>query len=89
MRAKKPPHCPYFLAAWSHQAADSFQVGISGRPITKAIEEASKKALRVPGLTKPITLHSLRHAFTVDLLERTVLINPGQFGTKRKRWRKE
>lgn len=47
-----------------------FPGGYAGRPITKdAVEDACKKALRVSGLGKPVTPHSLRHAFAVHLLE--------------------
>jgi len=39
-------------------------------PITKdAIEAACQKAHRLSGLSKPVTPHSLRHAFAVHLLE--------------------
>jgi len=42
----------------------------SGRPITKdAVEQACAKAHGLSGLTKPVTPHSLRHAFAVHLLE--------------------
>lgn len=41
-----------------------------GQPIsTEAVEDACKKALRFSGLSKPVTPHSLRHAFAVHLLE--------------------
>jgi len=40
------------------------------RPITKdAVEAACQKAHRLSGLSKPVTPHSLRHAFAVHLLE--------------------
>ena len=40
------------------------------RPITKdAVEAACRKANRLSGLSKPVTPHSLRHAFAVHLLE--------------------
>jgi integrase/recombinase XerD len=39
-------------------------------PITKdAVEAACQKAHRLSGLSKPVTPHSLRHAFAVHLLE--------------------
>jgi integrase/recombinase XerD len=41
-----------------------------GQPITReAVEDACQKAHRVSGLSKPVTPHSLRHAFAVHLLE--------------------
>lgn len=47
-----------------------FPGGYAGRPITKdAVEDACKKAHRISGLSKPVTPHSLRHAFAVHLLE--------------------
>ena len=41
-----------------------------GQPISReAVETACQKALRVSDLAKPVTPHSLRHAFAVHLLE--------------------
>ncbi len=41
-----------------------------GQPITRdAVGQACEKAHRLSGLSKPVTPHSLRHAFAVHLLE--------------------
>jgi integrase/recombinase XerD len=41
-----------------------------GEPITRdAVGQACEKARRLSGLSKPVTPHSLRHAFAVHLLE--------------------
>ena len=41
-----------------------------GQPISReAVENACQKAHHASGLTKPVTPHSLRHAFAVHLLE--------------------
>lgn len=47
-----------------------FPGDLPGQPITRgAVELACQKALRASRMTKPITPHSLRHAFAAHLLE--------------------
>jgi site-specific recombinase XerD len=47
-----------------------FEGDVSGQPITRgAVEQACQKARRISGIRKPISPHSMRHAFAVHLLE--------------------
>lgn len=47
-----------------------FDGDVPGQPIsTSAVELACQKARRLSGIGKPITPHSMRHAFAVHLLE--------------------
>ena len=43
---------------------------VPGQPITRnAVELACQKARRISGIGKPVSPHSMRHAFAVHLLE--------------------
>ena len=53
-----------------HPKSWMFPGSHTDQPITKdAVEAACQKAHRLSGLSKPVTPHSLRHAFAVHLLE--------------------
>ena len=50
-----------------------FPSNIPGRHITRfAVEDACQEARRVSGISKPVSPHSMRHAFAVHLLEHGV-----------------
>jgi site-specific recombinase XerD len=58
----------YWSAA--HPKEWLFPGSLPGHPISReAVEDACQKAHRCTGLSKPVTPHSLRHAFAVHLLE--------------------
>ena len=47
-----------------------FEGDVAGQPITRsAVERTCQKARRLSGIGKPISPHSMRHAFAVHLLE--------------------
>ena len=56
---------------WKHERPKTwlFPGDIPGRPITRDAVAGVQKAHRASGIAKPITPHSLRHAFATHLLE--------------------
>lgn len=55
---------------WAHPKEWLFPGGHPGQPMGRTtVEAACQKAHRLTGLSKPVTPHSLRHAFAVHLLE--------------------